>query len=210
MRLELTGEANDYVGKGLGGGELILRAPEHARYRPSESSLMGNTVLYGATGGELWAAGQAGERFAVRNSGATAVIEGLGDHGCEYMTGGLVLVLGRTGRNFGAGMTGGRAYIWDAKDEFPERVNGDLVRCERVEAPEILAQLRALIEGHLDRTGSRRARDLLHSWERTMRQFWQVVPKVVPATSPSLQADALVNEEIPVAPPSRQEVVAGR
>ena len=196
MRLELTGEANDYVGKGLGGGEIILRAPDHARYRTHDSVLMGNTVLYGATGGSLWAAGQAGERFAVRNSGATAVVEGVGDHGCEYMTGGLVLVLGRTGRNFGAGMTGGRAYIWDPQDVFPGRVNGELVRCDRVEDLDTLVEIRDLIARHVERTGSKRGRDLLHLWSRTARQFWQVTPKVVPVGKTATN----VTEVVEVAP----------
>jgi glutamate synthase (ferredoxin) len=200
MQLELTGEANDYVGKGLGGGEIIVRAPEHARYRTGDSTLIGNTVLYGATSGTLWAAGQAGERFAVRNSGATAVVEGVGDHGCEYMTGGLVVVLGRTGRNFGAGMTGGRAYVWDPKGEFQGRVNGDLVRCNRVADPATLAELHALILRHVQLTGSKRGRDLLHLWERTAGQFWQVLPKVedVQAVSPSGgdTADATSTEEL--------------
>jgi glutamate synthase domain-containing protein 3 len=188
MRLELTGEANDYVGKGLGGGEIVVRTPEHARYRPSESALIGNTVLYGATGGQLFAAGQAGERFAVRNSGATAVVEGVGDHGCEYMTGGLIVVLGRTGRNFGAGMTGGRAFVWDPSEEFPKRINGDLVRYERPEDPETLDELHELIARHVELTGSRRGRDLLHGWERTSGQFWQVVPKAVPLATASTSA----------------------
>ncbi len=195
MRFDLTGEANDYVGKGLGGGEIVVRAPAYARYRPAESSLMGNTVLYGATGGTLFAAGQAGERFAVRNSGATAVVEGLGDHGCEYMTGGVVAVLGRTGRNFGAGMTGGRAYIWDPKDQFPARMNGDLIRCERIEDKSALAELHDLITQHVELTGSRRGRDLLHAWERTQHQFWLVVPKTVDKNAPIV---ATAEEVIPV------------
>ena len=200
VRLELTGEANDYVGKGLGGGEIVVRAPEHARYRPGDSTLVGNTVLYGATGGTLWAAGQAGERFAVRNSGATAIVEGVGDHGCEYMTGGLVVVLGRTGRNFGAGMTGGRAYVWDTGDEFPSRVNGDLVRYERVEDPATMEELRGLIGRHVELTGSRRGRDLLHGWERTSRQFWQVVPKGAPAAAPAVSQSTTEIETAPTAP----------
>ncbi len=198
MHLALTGEANDYVGKGLGGGEIVVRAPEHARYRPSESTLIGNTVLYGATGGTLWAAGQAGERFAVRNSGATAVVEGVGDHGCEYMTGGLVVVLGRTGRNFGAGMTGGRAFVWDPQDEFPGRVNGELVCCDRLADAATLQELRQLIARHVELTSSRRGRDLLHAWERTSAQFWQVVPKV--ATAPA----------VAVAEPAEAELVTAR
>jgi glutamate synthase domain-containing protein 3 len=195
MRLALTGDANDYVGKGLGGGEIVVRPPEYARYRAGESTLMGNTVLYGATGGYLWAAGQAGERFAVRNSGATAVIEGVGDHGCEYMTGGNVVVLGRTGRNFGAGMTGGVAYVWDAQEQFAGRVNTELVAIERVDA-ESLQELRNLIARHVELTGSRRGRDILHAWERTSQQFWRVAPKVVAAKATTATT---VTEAIPTA-----------
>jgi len=207
MRLELTGEANDYVGKGLGGAEIVVRPPEYARYRAGDSTLLGNTVLYGATGGSLWAAGQAGERFAVRNSGATAVVEGVGDHGCEYMTGGRVLVLGKTGRNFGAGMSGGRAYIWDPENIFPSRVNRDMVDVERVTDPETLAEIRDLLVRHLGLTGSRRGRDLLHAWERTSAQFWQVIPKGTPP--PAASADVLSAEAEPAARVN-EEVAVGR
>src|SRR6185436_6235741 len=127
VRTLLVGEANDYVGKGMAGGEIIVRMRPEARYASHENTIIGNTVLYGATGGALYAAGRAGERFAVRNSGAVAVVEGLGDHGCEYMTGGVVLVLGATGRNFAAGMTGGLAYVFDETGGFAARCNGELV-----------------------------------------------------------------------------------
>src|SRR5574341_826786 len=131
LHLTLLGEANDYVGKGMAGGEIIMRLPREARYVSNENFILGNTVLYGATGGTLFAAGRAGERFAVRNSGAVAVVEGVGDHGCEYLTGGTVVVLGATGRNFAAGMTGGVAFVSDLENNFLPRLNTELVNAER-------------------------------------------------------------------------------
>jgi glutamate synthase (ferredoxin) (EC 1.4.7.1) len=145
MRLTLTGEANDYVGKSMCGGEIVILAPPEAPRDPAENVILGNTCLYGATGGSLFANGQAGERFAVRNSGAQAVIEGSGDHCCEYMTGGVVVVLGRVGRNLGAGMTGGLAYVLDEEGNFPAKVNGEIVRIQRVQTAAAEAQLKSLI-----------------------------------------------------------------
>ncbi len=185
-RLELVGEANDYVGKGLGGGEIIVRPPEDVRYTAAESTIMGNTVLYGATGGMLWAAGRAGERFAVRNSGALAVIEGIGDHGCEYMTGGLVVVLGAVGHNFGAGMSGGRAYLFDESNDLTARVNPDMVRVEALMEEWQEHELRTLIEQHVERTGSVRGRQILEHWEQSRSRFWHVVPGAVEAMPISL------------------------
>ncbi|MFQ5882530.1 MAG: glutamate synthase large subunit [Candidatus Methylomirabilales bacterium] len=179
MRFVLVGEANDYVGKGLGGGELILVPPPEARYHSHENVVMGNTCLYGATAGFLFAAGRAGERFAVRNSGATAVVEGVGDHGCEYMTAGCVVVLGVTGRNFGAGMTNGIAYVLDEDDKFPQRFNPELVGIERIEQAEDAAELRALILKHLELTKSDRSREILERWERYLPLFWKVLPHAV-------------------------------
>jgi len=177
MSVRLTGEANDYVGKGMGGGELILRPPEAARFAAHENVIMGNTCLYGATGGFLFAAGRAGERFAVRNSGCTAVVEGVGDHGCEYMTAGCVVVLGETGRNFGAGMTNGEAYVLDEAGDFPGRYNPELVTIGRVTDPEDAARLHRLVERHRGTTGSGRAGDLLARWEEVLPCFWKVAPK---------------------------------
>ena len=137
LSLRLVGQANDYVGKGLAGGEIVIRPPDEAAYVWHHNVILGNTALYGATGGELYAAGRAGERFAVRNSGARAVVEGVGDHGCEYMTGGAVVVLGKTGRNFGAGMTGGVAYVYDNHDMLTARANQQLVACAASSAPRI-------------------------------------------------------------------------
>ncbi|MBI3324031.1 MAG: glutamate synthase large subunit [Candidatus Omnitrophica bacterium] len=176
MRSALIGEANDYVGKGMAGGELIIRPPDEASFVWSENVIMGNTCLYGATGGFLYAAGRAGERFAVRNSGAYAVIEGLGDHGCEYMTGGIVVVLGPTGRNFGAGMTGGRAYVLDETGVFDKRVNRELVQVEAIETTEDVEILRTLIERHYASTTSPLALTILTTWDTYQPKFRMVVP----------------------------------
>jgi glutamate synthase (NADPH/NADH) large chain len=180
LALELTGEANDYVGKGMGGGRLVLRPHADARQPAHEAPILGNTCLYGATGGELYAAGRAGERFAVRNSGATAVVEGVGDHGCEYMTGGQVVVLGRCGMNFGAGFTGGLAYVLDAERDFVDRYNHDLVELVRI-TPEGMEHhrqhLRGLITRHVAATGSVRGRTVLEDFRDVAGRFWLVKPK---------------------------------
>jgi glutamate synthase domain-containing protein 3 len=177
LRLILIGEANDYVGKAMAGGELIIRPPDDAAFAWHKNVIMGNTCLYGATGGYLYAAGRAGERFAVRNSGAVAIIEGLGDHGCEYMTGGIVVVLGETGRNFGAGMTGGRAYALDRARVFAKRVNLELVDLTPLESAEDVEIVRTLIERHFVATQSNLALDILTNWEEYQPLFWMVVPK---------------------------------
>ena len=177
MRLTLIGEANDYVGKSMAGGELIIRPPDESPFAWHKNSIIGNTCLYGATGGVLYAAGRAGERFAVRNSGGMAVIEGLGDHGCEYMTGGIVLVLGETGRNFGAGMTGGRAYVLDQAHAFEQRVNLELVELERLEETEDVSNVRTLLERHFVATKSSLALELLTNWEDYQELFWVVIPR---------------------------------
>jgi glutamate synthase (ferredoxin) len=176
VRTLLVGEANDYVGKGMAGGEIIVQMRPEARYASHENTIIGNTVLYGATGGALYAAGRAGERFAVRNSGAVAVIEGLGDHGCEYMTGGVVLVLGATGRNFAAGMTGGLAYVFDEEGSFATRCNAEMVELGASDA-EDESNIHALLTRHLEATGSPRAADLLACWERVRGQFVRVSPR---------------------------------
>jgi len=177
MRLRLIGEANDYVGKAMGGGELIVRPPDEAAFVWNKNSIIGNTCLYGATGGYLYAAGRAGERFAVRNSGAIAVVEGVGDHGCEYMTGGIVVILGETGRNFGAGMTGGRAYVLDEERVFEKRVNLELVDVEPLEGAEDTEIVRTLIERHFVATQSNLAVNILTNWEDYQKLFWMVVPR---------------------------------
>ncbi len=171
VQLELVGEANDYVGKGMGGGRIVVAPPPDDVGDPV---LMGNTALYGATGGQLFCAGRAGERFAVRNSGAVAVVEGIGDHGCEYMTGGAVAILGEVGLNFGAGMSGGIAWVWDAAGDLPLRLNAQLVTAERGADDE----LRVLLEQHHRHTGSPRAAHLLARWDDAPSTFWRVVPRL--------------------------------
>jgi glutamate synthase (NADPH/NADH) large chain len=177
IAIDLTGDANDYVGKGLSGGRIVLRPHPKFADRASENAIIGNTVLYGATSGELFAAGLAGERFGVRNSGADAVIEGCGANGCEYMTGGRVVILGELGENFGAGMTGGIAYVWDRDDRFALMANADTIVWRRLASAHWEAQLRALIEAHVAFTGSRRGQQILDDWQNEVRRFWQVTPK---------------------------------
>ena len=177
LSLRLTGQANDYAGKGLGGAEIVIYPPANAHFVWHHNVILGNTALYGATAGELYAAGRAGERFAVRNSGARAVVEGVGDHGCEYMTGGVVVVLGKTGRNFGAGMTGGAAYVYDRYNRLPGRANTQLVTLQRVERAEDAAELRSLLLRHLERTGSPRAAAILADWQNQLPLFWRVAPQ---------------------------------
>ena len=176
LSLELEGEANDYTGKGLSGGRLIIRYHRRAQFIPDQTVLVGNTVLYGATSGEAYIAGTAGERFAVRNSGAVAVVEGVGDHGCEYMTGGTVVVLGRTGRNFAAGMSGGIAFVLDEFDELEMRCNSAMVELTRVTDRADRQLLRRLVEQHARYTGSARAKRELGRWEASQKQFFAVVP----------------------------------
>jgi glutamate synthase domain-containing protein 3 len=192
ITLDMVGEANDYVGKGLSGGRVIVRPTNDFRGRADENIIVGNTVLYGAIDGEAFFCGVAGERFAVRNSGATAVVEGTGDHGCEYMTGGTVVVLGQTGRNFAAGMSGGIAYIYDPNGDFKARCNLAMVGLDPVlstaqqletvdpaiwhkgECDEIT--LKGLIEKHFRLTGSQKAREILDDWEKSRAQFVKVFP----------------------------------
>ncbi|TAK20165.1 MAG: glutamate synthase large subunit [Chloroflexota bacterium] len=176
MRIVLHGEANDYVGKGMSGGEIIVRPPDAARYDWHENTIIGNTVLYGATGGALYAAGRVGERFCVRNSGALAVAEGAGDHCCEYMTAGITVILGETGRNFGAGMSNGIAFVLDEEDQFPRRYNPDMVGIERVTNEDDAEVLRTIVNRHREETCSPRAAAILAEWERYLPMFWKVVP----------------------------------
>ena len=177
LKLEVFGDANDYVGKGLSGATIVVRPGPSSTLRSNENTIIGNTVLYGATAGELFAAGQAGERFAVRNSGAVAVVEGCGSNCCEYMTGGTVVILGTIGDNFGAGFTGGMAYVYDPQDVFDVRVNPDTVIWQRVTHPHWEADLKSIVTRHAEETGSLYAARLLHDWERTVRHVWQIVPK---------------------------------
>ena len=180
LNLTLTGDANDYVGKGMAGGQITIYPPEHAGYVANETAIIGNTCLYGATGGQLFAAGRAGERFAVRNSGATAVVEGAGDHCCEYMTDGVVVVLGASGVNFGAGMTGGFAYILDIDRDFVDRYNHELIDIHRLTPESMeshLHHLRALITAHVEATGSEWGAAILDDYRTFLPKFWLVKPK---------------------------------
>ncbi len=176
LKLEVFGDANDYVGKGLSGGTIVVRPPVNTPLRTNENTIIGNTVLYGATGGELYAAGQAAERFAVRNSGAHVVVEGCGANGCEYMTGGTAAILGPVGANFAAGMTGGMAFVYDPYDTFQYQVNPDAVRVQRIETAHWENVLVNLINKHVQETQSAFADGLLVNWHQARQHFWQVVP----------------------------------
>ncbi|MEC8098938.1 MAG: glutamate synthase subunit alpha, partial [Pseudomonadota bacterium] len=190
ISFELEGEANDYVGKGLSGGRLAIYPPAHSGIVPEKSIIVGNTVLYGAIDGECYFRGVAGERFAVRNSGAVAVVEGAGDHCCEYMTGGVVVVLGPTGRNFAAGMSGGIAYVLDSEGDFESRCNMAMVELEKVTGSlgnalghikenmtgHDAERLHRLLENHARYTNSQRAKDILADWENYQSKFRKVMP----------------------------------
>ena len=174
LTLSLEGDANDYLGKGLSGGRLIVFPPREASFAAEDNVITGNVACFGATGGEVYVNGQAGERFCVRNSGATAVVEGIGNHGCEYMTGGRAVILGKIGRNFAAGMSGGVAYVLDMQ---PELCNRDLVELEKLEDAGEQDELKAIIGRHLEYTGSPLAKRLLESWEETLPRFTKVIPR---------------------------------
>ncbi len=176
VTIRINGDANDYVGKGLSGGRIIIRHPPGVDYRPQENVIIGNVALYGATGGEAYFCGVAGERFAVRNSGATAVVEGVGDHCCEYMTGGTVVILGTAGYNFAAGMSGGIAYVYDETEIFQTRCNLDSVDLENVWSKDDKEVLHALLEKHYLYTGSAHAKEILDNWENRFPLFVKVVP----------------------------------
>ncbi len=176
MKITLTGEANDYVGKGMHGGEIVIKPPATAGYDTSASSIVGNTCLYGATGGTLYANGRAGERFGVRNSVGKAVIEGAGDHCCEYMTGGVIVVLGSVGRNVGAGMTGGIGYFLDEENNFEPKVNPEIVSMQRIVSEAGKQQLKEMITAHVEKTGSSKGQAILADWDNYVGKFWQVVP----------------------------------
>jgi glutamate synthase (NADPH/NADH) large chain len=177
LKLEVFGDANDYVGKGLSGGTIVVRTLPSSPLESNRNTIIGNTVLYGATAGRLFAAGQAGERFAVRNSGADVVIEGCGSNGCEYMTGGTAVILGPVGDNFAAGMSGGMAFVYDEDGRFPLRINGDSVVSQRLESAHWEGRLKSLIEEHVAETQSKWARSILNDWSQEKKKFWQIVPK---------------------------------
>jgi glutamate synthase (ferredoxin) len=177
VTLELEGESNDYVGKGLSGGKIIVYPPATATFVAEENIIIGNVAFYGATGGQAYIRGLAGERFCVRNSGLHAVVEGVGDHGCEYMTGGRVVVLGRTGRNFAAGMSGGVAYILDAEGDFTSRCNLEMVELEKLDDPAEIQELKTMIERHAAYTRSAIAEKVLADWPASLAKFIRVMPK---------------------------------
>jgi glutamate synthase (NADPH/NADH) large chain len=176
ITIQLEGDANDYVGKGLSGGKLIIYPPNSATFKPEENIIIGNVALYGATGGEAYFRGKAAERFCVRNSGATVVVEGAGDNGCEYMTAGRAVILGSTGRNFAAGMSGGIAYIWDPDSSFALHCNLGTVELEKMETEQDMIELHALVTNHYQYTGSTVAQQILDNWSRSLKAFVKVMP----------------------------------
>ncbi|HEV2884783.1 MAG TPA: hypothetical protein VGW36_07995, partial [Pyrinomonadaceae bacterium] len=176
LTLKLEGDANDYIGKGLSGGKIIVQPPRGATFIPEENVIIGNVAFYGATSGEAYIGGAAGERFCVRNSGVSAVVEAVGDHGCEYMTGGRVVVLGQTGRNFAAGMSGGIAYVLDEAGDFASRCNQEMVQLTEVNEAEEIELIKNMIFRHADNTGSGRATELLLNWDTWLPKFVRVIP----------------------------------
>lgn len=177
LTLDLVGDANDYLGKGLSGGKIIVKAPKDAGYDPHENIIVGNVALYGATSGETYIAGMAGERFCVRNSGAIAVVEGVGEHGCEYMTGGRAVILGTTGKNFAAGMSGGVAYVYDEDNKLYRNLNKGMVLMEKVENKTDREELRSILEKHLHYTGSKKAEQILANFEENLMKFKKIIPE---------------------------------
>lgn len=177
IMLELEGDSNDYVGKGLSGGKIVVYPPRQSKFDPKENIVIGNVALYGATSGEAYFNGMAAERFCVRNSGARAVVEGVGDHGCEYMTGGTVVVLGKTGRNFAAGMSGGIAYVFDVDEKFSSRCNPELVDLDKVEKEEDIMTLRMMIQQHQRHTNSQLAKEILADFDNLLPKFIKVFPR---------------------------------
>ena len=197
VTLELEGDANDYVGKGLSGGRIIIYPPAASTFTAEDNIIIGNVALYGATDGEVFIRGMAGERFAVRNSGVNTVVEAVGDHGCEYMTGGKVVVLGATGRNFAAGMSGGVAYVLDEAGDFATRCNQQMVGLEKMEAAEA-EEVRQLIKRHADYTKSQKAFKVLALWDEMAPKFVKVMPKDYKRVQQALkkaQADGLSGDD---------------
>jgi len=195
VTLKLIGESNDYLGKSLSGGRIAVETPDNSPFMAHENIIVGNTVLYGATSGEVFINGMAGERFAVRNSGAKAVVEGLGDHGCEYMTGGIVVVLGKTGCNFAAGMSGGIAYVLDEMQLFDTLCNLDMVELESVWHKEDQYLLYDMIKSHLKWTGSKRAQRILDTWQDMVGKFVKVIPVDYRKALEKMQANEMRDTE---------------
>jgi len=176
LTLKITGDSNDYFGKGLSGGKLIVSAPKNAAYEAEENIIIGNVALYGATSGEAYIAGMAGERFCVRNSGAITVVEGVGEHGCEYMTGGRAVILGPTGKNFAAGMSGGIAYVLDEDNKLYRHLNKDLVLMEKIEVKAEKQELKEILLKHLEYTGSAKAKKILDDFDGYLPKFKKIIP----------------------------------
>jgi glutamate synthase (ferredoxin) len=199
MTLSLEGDANDYIGKGLSGGRIVVYSPRRASFVPEENVIIGNVAFYGATGGEVFISGVAGERFCVRNSGVNAVVEGVGDHGCEYMTGGRVVVLGETGRNFAAGMSGGIAYVLDTDSEFAKHCNLEMVQLFELEDDDEAELVRGLIQKHVNYTGSKVAWRLLDQWEDSRNLLVKVYPndfRRVMEAQEQVRAEGMSEDEI--------------
>jgi glutamate synthase (NADPH/NADH) large chain len=196
LNIYLKGDANDYVGKGMSGGKIVICPPDESQFKSNQTPIMGNTCLYGATGGQIFAAGNVGERFAVRNSGAVAVVEGAGDHCCEYMTGGIVTVLGSTGYNFGAGMTGGFAYVLDQERNFVDRYNMELIDIQHVTSESLESHrsfLQSMIAQHARETNSQWSKEILDNFSDYAPLFWLVKPKASNLQSILAQAYAIAS-----------------
>ena len=198
LTLSLVGDSNDYFGKGLSGGKLILKAPEDVAYDAKTNIIVGNVALYGATSGEAYIAGMAGERFCVRNSGAKTVVEGVGEHGCEYMTGGLAVILGPTGKNFAAGMSGGIAYVLDEDNKLYRNLNKEMVLTEKLESKNDREELKRMLEKHLLYTGSSKAKAILEDFESYLPKFKKIIPadykKMISLTAEYME-QGMSNEE---------------
>jgi len=190
ISFELEGEANDYVGKGLSGAQLAIYPSEKATFTPEDNIIIGNVALYGATAGEVFIGGMAGERFAVRNSGATTVVEGIGDHGCEYMTGGRALILGKTGRNFAAGMSGGIAWVYNPDNTFAENCNTEMVDLDPLSIKDE-EHIITLLRKHINLTGSKLAQQLLNNWKEVSGQFVKVYPREYKKVLEKLEFEAV-------------------
>jgi glutamate synthase domain-containing protein 3 len=202
ISLHLEGAANDYVGKGLSGGKITVDTPRDAAFVASENIIAGNVALYGATSGEAYFNGMAGERFAVRNSGAMAVVEGVGDHGCEYMTGGVVVILGKTGKNFGAGMSGGEVFILDQDGSFPTRLNPAMVRIEAFTEDRDIELVKRMLENHVDYTNSSQAKRILSEWRESILKFVKVIPA---AYAEVIARHLAAGKDVRLVPPPRAE-----
>ncbi|MCR4611836.1 MAG: glutamate synthase subunit alpha, partial [Lachnospiraceae bacterium] len=176
LTLSLSGDSNDYFGKGLSGGKLVVKTPKEATYDPHDNVIIGNVALYGATSGKAFIAGRAGERFCIRNSGATACVEGVGEHGCEYMTGGVAVILGPIGKNFAAGMSGGVAYVHDPKNKLYKNLNKELVAMENVESKVDKEELKAIIEEHVQLTDSKKGKEILDGFDENVKHFKKIIP----------------------------------